>query len=233
MLRLLSSGILGIAILVGCGGRTFGPDADAGTGGANGTGGTTTASGGTTTGSGGTTVGGTGGSGTTGGSGGAGGTIDPELSSCTGPGQCELALKTCCSCETLRLDQLEPINAAKRDAFKKQVCGPAPLPCPPCLPTIDPHFMARCESGRCRGFDIRSDPTYTKCGTSSECVLRKGLACCVCNAPGDWVAVSRVGDMILTGETCAAASVCPGCVPVPPDGYSAVCRNGACQRIPP
>ena len=164
MFRLFSWGILGIAIAVGCGGRTFGPDADAGTGGANGTGGTTTGTGGTgpgttvggtttgtggtttgtggagpgttvggtTTGTGGTTVGGTGGSGTTGGSGGAGGAIDPELGSCTGPGQCELALKTCCSCDTLRLDQLEPINSAKRDVFKKQVCGPAPLPCPPC-----------------------------------------------------------------------------------------------------
>jgi hypothetical protein len=141
----------------------------------------------------------------------------------------------CCACGIIgRLDQLNAINSAKRDAFSKQLCGPNPPPCPPCGPgTIDPHLMARCESGRCRGVDLRTDPTYTKCASDSECTLRKGLACCQCGAPGDWVAVSRVGDMMITGEMCAAGSVCPSCVPVPPAGYSAVCRNNACERIPP
>jgi hypothetical protein len=96
----------------------------------------------------------------------------------------------------------------------------------------DPNIMARCESGRCRKFDIRSDPTYTKCGTDQECTLRKGLECCQCGAQGDWVAISRVGEMLLTGQVCAPNSVCPSCVPVPPAGTSAVCRNGACTKVP-
>jgi len=258
---------------VACGGRTSGPDTDAGssTGGGNGTGGTggdtttgtgggSTTVGGTTTGTGGgTTVGGTGGGTTTGtgggttvggtttgtgggmtvggtggtgpgGTGGSGGTGGGAIdwSACTGPGQCELAPAMCCACGQLSLSQLAAFNSSKRAEFSRQICGAMPNPCPPCAPIIDPNFMARCESGRCRGFDIRTDPTYTKCGSNQECTLRKGLACCECGAAGDWVAVSRVGNMLITAEACASGSVCPGCVPVPPANISAMCLNGAC-----
>ena len=236
---------------VACGGRTSGPDTDAGspTSGGNGTGGGTTTGtgggttvggtttgtgggttvGGTTTGTGGMTVGGTGGTGPggTGGSGGTGGgTVD--WGACTGPGQCELAPAMCCACGQLSLSQLAAFNSSKRAEFSRQTCGAMPNPCPPCAPIIDPNFMARCESGRCRGFDIRTDPTYTKCGSNQECTLRKGLACCECGAAGDWVAVSRVGAMLINAEACASGSVCPGCVPVPPANTSAICLNGAC-----
>jgi hypothetical protein len=234
--RLIYGGVFGIAIAVGCGGRTS--DDRAGSGGAaTGSGGTT----GTATGSGGTTgtttggggIGASGGTGGTTGTGGAsGGDAGTDWSACTGAGQCELAMK-CCACGILGLDQLTPINSAKRDAFNRQSCGPNPLPCPPCVGVIEPHLMARCESGRCRGFDIRSDPTYTKCGSDQECVLRKGLGCCQCGAPGEWVAVSRAGDMLIGGETCGPGSVCPACIPTPPSGTSAVCRNGVCTKMPP
>jgi hypothetical protein len=259
---LLSSVFFAIAVAIGCGGRTSGPETGTGSGGtASGAGGSTGTGGGTTVGGttsgtgggttvggttsgtgGGTTVGGTtsgtgggpGGTGGSGGSGGAGGAIDPgpELSACTGPGQCELVMAKCCACGILGLDQVAAINSAKRDVYSKQICGPNPLPCPPCVGTVDPNLMARCESGRCLGFDIRSDPTYTKCGSDQECFLRKGLACCECGAAQDWVAISRVGSMLLGAQVCGAASVCPTCVPVPPTGYSAVCRNGACTRLP-
>jgi hypothetical protein len=240
-------GILLIAAGASCGGRTptTGEDIDGGpTGSGNGVGGaggvvTTGTGGGTTVGTTGTGGGstGTGGAGATGGSGGSGATggaggAGPEWDTCTGPGQCELAPTRCCTCGILGLDQLAAINSSKRDAFSKQVCGTMPQPCPPCVGVIDPHLMARCESGRCRGFDVRNDPTYTKCGSDQECVLRKGLACCECQAPGDWVAVSRVGTMMVSSEACGPNSVCPGCVPVPPAGISAACRNGICLRIP-
>jgi hypothetical protein len=91
--------------------------------------------------------------------------------------------------------------------------------------------MARCESGRCRAIDIRNDPTYTKCGSNQECTLRKGLGCCQCGAEGDWVAVSQVGNMLIGAEACAAGTVCPACVPVPPTGTFAACSNGACRML--
>jgi hypothetical protein len=272
-----------MAIGVACGGRTSGPESDAGgvggsgnsAGGTGGTtvGGTTTGSGGgttvggtatgsgggttvggtttgtgggttsggttvgTTTGTGGMTVGGTGGTGTTGGSGGSGATggggIDAgvDWSACNGPGQCDLAPEQCCACGRLFLADLRAINSSKRAEFSKQVCSAMPTPCPPCVPYVDPHFMARCESRRCRGIDIRSDPTYTKCGSHQECRLRKGLACCECGATGEWVAVSHLGNMLIQADACASGSVCPGCVPVPPDLHHALCLNGVCTHV--
>jgi hypothetical protein len=247
--RFVAWGILGIAVGVSCGGRTPGPEADGGggptgsgngAGGAGGTGGTTV--GGTTTGTGGATVGGTGGTGTTGGAGGVGGTggtgggVDPAFDVCTGAGQCELVSATCCSCGILGLGQLSPINSSKRDAFSKQVCSAMPQPCPPCIGMVDPHLAARCESGRCRGFDIRNDPTYTKCGSDQECTLRNGLGCCECGAPSggsDWVAISHLGRMLLAGQVCAPGSVCPACIPIPPANTVARCLSGTCQKSPP
>lgn len=241
MRSLLAWGILGIAIAVSCGGRVVNPDDGTGSGGSSGTGNgaggvITTGTGGGATG-GGTggagAKGGTGGTGGTSGSAGAGGAIDPgpDWSACTGPGQCELVSATCCACGTLGLDQLAAINSAKHSAFTDKICSGLP-PCPPCVGMAESHLMARCESGRCRGFDIRSDPTYTKCGSDQECVLRKGVGCCQCQAEGDWVAVSRIGEMLITSEACAMGGVCPACVPVPPAGTSAVCRGNVCERVP-
>ncbi|HMI86091.1 MAG TPA: hypothetical protein VK550_18470 [Polyangiaceae bacterium] len=233
---------MAIVLAVGCGGRTSSPDADAGTGGAtgnaNGAGGASaTGTGGVVTTGSGTTVGGTttgtGGSGAkggTGGSGGAGGTID--FGACTGPGQCELAPVKCCLCGILGLEVLEAINSANRTAYLQQTCGLNPPPCPNCAATIEPHLMARCESGRCTKVDMSKDPTYTKCGSDQECMLRKGLACCECGATGDWVAIGRVGNKLLISEVCPQMSACPDCAPTPPAGVSAVCRNGACVTTP-
>ena len=216
-------------------GGTGGGTTVGGTGGGTtvgGTGGGTTV-GGTTSGTGGgTTVGGTGGTGNTGGSGGAGGaggTVD--FGACSGQGQCALVPTICCFCGQLDINRVEAINATYRDTYKRKVCE-GMGPCPECVGSIDPYLMARCESGRCRKVDIRTDPTYTKCGTDQECILRKGLGCCTCNADSDWVAISRVGEMLITSQTCGSGTVCPTCIPVPPTGTSAVCRNGACTKVP-
>ncbi len=224
---------MAIATALACGGRTSNPETGTGSGGSESGGGGSTGTGGTSGGSGGnTTTGGSGANPGSGGAGGAAGAFDAAVDwgACTGPGQCELAMK-CCACGVLGLDQLTPIHSANRDAFKKQSCGPNPLPCPPCVGTIDPNLMARCESGRCQGFDIRSDPTYTKCGSDQECTLRKGLACCECGAEGNWVAVSHVGNMLIGRDACAVGSVCPGCIPVPPGDLFPRCDNGTCRMF--
>jgi hypothetical protein len=198
------------------------------------------AAGGTTVGGtavGGTTVGGTGGTGATGGSGGAGGTggsIDPpDWTDCSGPGQCELLSKTCCMpCTVVQLDQLTAINSSKRAAFTQKTCGPNPAPCPPCVGEIDPHLMARCEGGKCRAIDVRQDPSYTGCASNADCRLRKGLACCQCEASGGWVALNEKGHNQVSADTCAPGSICPRCAPVPPVGMSAVCQSGVCEARP-
>ncbi|MET0594302.1 MAG: hypothetical protein ABW133_16490, partial [Polyangiaceae bacterium] len=202
--------------------------------------GTTVGSGGATGGTGGvTTVGGTGGTISTGGTGGVGGAggvagnggaggAPISFNTCTGPGQCELSPVQCCACGALTLNQMVGVNMSKRAEYSTWSCGPNPAPCPPCAPIIDPNFVARCESNICRGFDIRTDPTYTKCGSDQECMLRRGLGCCECNTTGDWVAISKVGAMILTPQVCAPNSVCPGCIPTPPVTTVAACVAGSC-----
>jgi hypothetical protein len=230
MRHLVALGFLGIVIVVSCGGKAV-PD-DAGSGGSgSGTGGT---GGATLGGTGGATVGGTGGGAGTTGTGGSGGSVDPgpEFSSCTGPGECTLVPTKCCSCDTLGLDLVAAINTTKTDAYRRQVCGVPPIACPPCVGSIDPHLVARCEAGRCRGFDVRTDPTYTGCATNDQCILRKGLACCECQATGEWVALNGTGSKKIVNDVCAPNTACPGCVPVPPPMTTAVCRAGICERTP-
>jgi hypothetical protein len=137
----------------------------------------------------------------------------------------------CCACGLLSSDQVAAINATKRGDYNTKICGPDPAPCPPCVPIIDPNLFARCEGQTCRIADLRTDPTFTKCGTDQDCMLRKGLECCECGAEGGWVAISRVGAMVLASQVCGGA-ICPACVPVPPAGTTAVCRNGACTMTP-
>ena len=217
-----------------------------GTGGTTvgGTGGTTGGIGGSTTvgGTGGvTTVGGTGGiatggaSGSSGGVGGTGGSYDPgpEFSSCAGPGLCTLVPIKCCLCGLLTMDLTAAINTSKVETYQRQTCGVPPPPCPPCVGTIDPHLMARCEAGRCRGFDVRSDPNYTGCTADGQCTLRKGLGCCDCQPDdGTWVALNASGLKNVPLQSCAPGTACPGCVPIPPPDTKAVCRAGICERSP-
>jgi hypothetical protein len=221
MRHLISLGFLGIVIVVSCGGKT--PPDDTGAGASAGTGGATVGG-----------NGGTAGTAGTGGSGGTGGSIDPgpEFSSCTGPGECTLQPTKCCNCDTLGLDLVAAINTTKTEAYRRQVCGVPPIECPPCVGSIDPHLVARCEAGRCRGFDVRTDPTYTGCATNDQCILRKGLACCECQATGEWVALSATGSKKIVTDVCAPVTACPGCVPTPPPMTTAVCRAGICERTP-
>jgi hypothetical protein len=223
----------GTTTIGGTGGTTVG--GPGGTTGGGGTGGVTVggAGGGSAAGGTGGATGGAGGvGGATGGSGGSG-TVPPDYRTCTGPGQCELTPTQCCSCGLLGLNQLSAINIAKRPEFKQWSCGPAPVQCPPCVGTADPYLIARCQTNLCTGFDVRTDPTYTKCGSDQDCMLRQGLGCCECNPSGQWVAISKVGAMILTPQVCGPSTACPGCFPTPPAGYSAVCRAGACQLLTP
>jgi hypothetical protein len=212
---------LGIAVAVGCGDHKSDEGAD---------GGGSTGSG-ATTGTGASGGGNTAGTGGAGGQGATGGSIDSgtEWGACTGPGQCELVAAKCCACDELGLGQLVAIHASQRDAFRKQICGDM-APCPPCEGRVAPNLMAVCDAGRCRGIDIQSDPTYTKCSGDQDCTLRSGLACCECSEM-EWVAISQAGRILLKDQVCAPNTSCPKCLPMPPLDTRPICRNGVCGKI--
>jgi hypothetical protein len=230
---------LGIAVALACSGRNsdqgVGHGASTGSGATAGTG---ASGGGNTAG-----MGGAGGQGATGASGGGAGTRGPgdagstgtidsgvEWGACTGPGQCELVTAKCCACGEIGLGQLVAVNSSQRDAFSKAICGNMP-PCPPCVGTIAPNLIAVCEAGRCRGIDIQSDPTYTKCGNDQDCTLRSGLGCCECPETGEWVPISHAGSILVKSQVCAPSTGCPKCIPTPPLETRPICRNGVCGKI--
>jgi len=246
MRRLAFGCALGIAVSTGCGehdsdlgadgGGSAGSDATTGAGASGGGGGNPAGTGGVggqgATGASGGAAG-TGGTGGVGGAtGGTGGAIDSgaDWGACTGPGQCELVATKCCACGELGLGELVAIHSSQRDAFRKEICGNM-APCPPCVGTVAPNLMAVCDAGRCRGIDIQSDPTYTKCGGDQDCTLRSGLACCECPEMGEWVAISFAGSMLVKSQVCAPNTSCQKCTPIPPPETRPICRNGVCGKI--
>jgi hypothetical protein len=214
------------ASILGCGGSLFNGDfADAGRDASSG-GPTTTA---------GTTVGdvvssavtsGAGGTGGTSGTGGAGGV---DWGACSGPGECIPLIAGCCGiCGMPEIDVYRGVNRTQVPAFGMATC-PMPVPCPRCVTLPNPYIGALCAAGRCRPFDVRQAPEFSKCAVDSDCRLRKGLDCCECGSSGQWTAISTIGQMALYSATCGPNSACEDCLPLPPAGARAVCVQGHCE----
>lgn len=173
-----------------------------------------------------------------GGSGGAGGTTtgttttgttssSDDFFSCNGPGQCVLAVPSCCSgCGIQEASAFEAVNAAKADAYFKDVC-PEPMPCPECVSQPNPNLFAYCDSGKCAVADARTHPV-SECGVDEDCHLRNGAGCCeTCGVdPNVVIAVSSLVQTIPS-LTCAPDAGCPKCAAQYPEGWTAVCTEAA------
>lgn len=225
-------------ITSGCGGALTTEKPDGGTAGtmtstgATSTGATSAGSGGAGASGGATGGGGTGGFTTTGA--GGGGPIDDDWGKCVNAGECTITLATCCgSCGVQPLSDFVGVNSRMVEAARREICPFGDL-CPNCVAVPDANLAARCASGRCEAFDV-SKERYSACTRDSDCRARKGLGCCECGAPGDWVAVSVSGGAALSKDVCFPGTACPDCAPQPPPGFRLTCVAGQCRggTIPP
>jgi len=164
--------------------------------------------------------------------GGGGGSVDAgvDFTACDGPGQCVAVEATCCgTCGVPQLVNFVGLNAKQVQAYHQEKC-PLPVPCPACAQGTNPNIAARCDSGHCKVFDVTKVSEYSGCSTDSDCHLRSGLGCCVCNGPDSaaWVSVNQSGEQAISKIMCAPMTGCAACVPVPPPGYAAFCNVGVC-----
>ena len=109
-------------------------------------------------------------------------------------GQCVAVQASCCGvCGTPELASYVGLNTKQVQAYHQEKC-PVPVPCPACLQGANPNIAARCDSGHCKVFDVRQVPEYSACTSHSDCHLRSGLGCCVCNGPDSaaWVSLNPI-----------------------------------------
>jgi len=157
-------------------------------------------------------------------------TAPDDFTSCTGPGQCTLALPGCCpSCQVPELGSFTAINAAKVDAYSKFVC-PEPTPCPACDPPPNPNLFAYCKEGTCVAADIRQEP-LSACADNGDCRLRNTAECCeVCfGDSNNLIAMRSDATSTLMGLMCAPDAACSKCLPqYPPTALPYCGEDGHC-----
>lgn len=141
-----------------------------------------------------------------------------------------MAVQTACcaSCAVPELGAFSGVNADKVDAFRAVACA-EPMACPKCATRNNPNVAARCESGHCKAFDVRERTDLSGCKESSDCQLRNGLDCCECNSSQSWVAINTKSPSTIVKDTCAPATACDECLPLPPPGTQAACVEHVCQ----
>jgi hypothetical protein len=154
----------------------------------------------------------------------------PDFYSCTGPGQCTLALPGCCEpCGVPQASDYTGVNLMETDAYHKYVC-PMPTPCPGCVGGLNPNLFAYCSAGKCTPADITTNEV-SECAVDSDCHLRAGTGCCEACGNIDTtqvVAVSSKAPQPFESLVCAPMMGCPGCIPSFPANLSAVCNMGHC-----
>lgn len=146
---------------------------------------------------------------------------------CTGPGQCLLVDKGCCSsCGTESLDSKVPINAASSEAYFQSIC-PEPVPCPACASQPNPNLFAYCEAGQCVAADVTTN-FVSACVSDADCHLRNGSACCEqCTGSLDQLIAVSVANN-LPALLCGPNDGCPKCLPSYPIDAVAICSAGHC-----
>jgi hypothetical protein len=160
---------------------------------------------------------------------GQGGAVDHDA--CDGPGQCVLVEPSCCaSCESVGIDGVVSIHQDALTDFHLAQCGGVDVGCPACASTYDPRMFAFCEAGTCQKALVQETP-LAQCSGPDDCRLRAGLGCCVCNAGGEWVAITAVEEAALEALVCAPGTACAECEPVPPADLFADCIEGVCQVV--
>jgi hypothetical protein len=153
-----------------------------------------------------------------------------NFDACSASSQCTLVDASCCgACEPSKLSDYVAINSARSTQYFASrpcldvLCSPCPQPPPET--TTRGNFGARCVSGRCQAFDVRTSE-LSICERASDCALRVGMACCE-GCIGGLAAVSTKVDLqtALCGDSSGSGApiACPACAPLLPDNASASC----------
>jgi hypothetical protein len=147
-----------------------------------------------------------------------------------------LAPATCClPCDAVTLDDVDAVNAGRRDAHRDAVCR-GDRPCPPCAPPETPNLVATCEARQCTALDLRQH-AISACTRDDECRIRVP-DCCDCGADvreERLIAIRADAIGEFTSIVCDSGQGCPECVPVYPDTVEAYCApDGHCavRRVP-
>ncbi len=211
-----SIGLLALAGVSGCGGNV-----DTGGNGGGGSGG------------GGATGTGTGGATTSTGT----GTLPDAFTACDGPGQCTLALASCCApCVVPELSDYAAVNVDQTGAYHDMIC-PVQPPCDACLGGYNPHLFAYCDvaAGKCVAADARTH-AVSACTSADQCFLRGGTSCCEsCDEldASELTALSTTAAPTLAELVCSPlAGACPPCAPTYPGLVEPTCGDdGHCQVL--
>jgi hypothetical protein len=150
------------------------------------------------------------------------GTVDWKA--CTGPGQCELALKGCCApCGAPAVTDMDGVHREHVDDHRQAVC-PEPMPCPKCATGFEPNLAAFCENKACAALDVR-EHSISNCEGDADCQLRYAGCCEACGgAPEALIALNKTELQTYAQQVCAPDQDCPACAPIYPEGYAAVCN---------
>lgn len=153
---------------------------------------------------------------------GDGATIDatPDLTACTGPGQCVLVPTGCCeACTRPTLDNQRAVRAERRALDRSLTCGPTPPTCPTCPSVVyDGSIQAVCRSPdgaapRCVAIDVRTEP-LSACRTDDDCMLRTAGCCAECPPPGsrpphaNVIALARAAGPAYRALVCREGETC-------------------------
>lgn len=151
-----------------------------------------------------------------------------DPTTCSGPGTCLIAPKTCCgSCGVASATDMIGLEATHESSYRAAVC--AGTPCPDCAGRPDPWLQAFCTAGHCQAVNLHVDDR-TKCATKADCQLRYADCCEPCGAPTFGLIALRmdaIGD--YRTAVCAAGVGCPKCaISYPPTAAADCDASGHC-----
>lgn len=158
-----------------------------------------------------------------------------DFNKCSGPTQCTLNPKGCCSpCGATDLSMFSAVSLASQSAFQKSVC-PVPEPCPKCATLMNPNHQAHCINNECTAVDIRSS-TFAECTADADCMVRTA-ACCECGNGADasnLIALAKNKAGAYEQAVCDPMAACKECLPVYPSTIKAVCDQSTkkCKLTP-
>lgn len=152
-------------------------------------------------------------------------------SPCSRHDECALAFDDCCGpCGLPSLDDYDPILASRAADHFASVCpDPGGTGCPDCAIFANPSLGARCDAGRCVGYDVRQLP-LSACTSDSDCRVRT-RDCCECGGAID--RASLIAVRVSGGDYSALVCddlACPECEPIYPSDVEAFCAaDGHCD----
>lgn len=150
-----------------------------------------------------------------------------DYGACGADDDCVPIPKGCCLPCGINLALFEGVTARNADQARaaKDCAG---VGCPACYPMDLGNVAARCVAGRCQVFDVREEPSLSRCDTVDDCTLRNGSRCCASCQADEWIGLRKDAESTLRAMVCPASgpTPCPKCASVPT--RKPACTNHVC-----